>query len=175
MTRRLPEREPRLVLKYRKCSKHASDQRVLGVLCPLHALNLSNRGQGGGIVPLLLPSSPSETRRLAGHAKRFTTDWVLPRNRVDHKLARDALECGPLLAQLRELHVANFHSARPPKSLSMKRFRHWLRAEAAVDGSAVRQVLGERAPELLELIDDGKLTDRWFIDRFAARKEKMPR
>jgi hypothetical protein len=108
----------------------------------MRAALLQGRGDGGGIVSLLLPKTPKEAKRLIRDLKSYDLHLVKLRAPIRFKAAREQLRSSEFLWLLIEICPAT-------DKWKLIDFAKWLHAEMSKPGSSVRTLAARHAPKLL--------------------------
>jgi hypothetical protein len=138
----------------------------------LEAQQITNKGFGGGVVSLLLPTSPKDEDQLAKIKEIYTVDKVKARpgnksGQSDRKALKAALANDELIAKLISLYGEYIRSEPGPQRGSVNAVTNWLQRELEnPDGRAYGVVLS-LAPVLVE----AKRSDRWWESAFAKRRK----
>ena len=162
-----------LVLKRKDSGKIASRKDQKKIAQTLKAQQLTDDGQGGGIVSLLLPKSPQEKNKISEMANIYGVFIVKPRSgkktgKVDRFELSAAVNNDELICKL-ALQFGTFVGKNPsPHAISAKAFSRWVKGELAKKDSAVYRITYKYAPILLE-IERGH---RWWADAIALRKKR---
>ena len=167
----MSEHDGHLVLKRKDSGKIASRKDQKKIALTLKAQQLTDDGQGGGIVSLLLPNSPQEKNKISEMANIYDVASVKPRSgkktgKVDRLELSAAVNNDELICKL-AVQFGTFVEKNPsPHAISAKAFSRWLKGELAKKDSVVYRIVYKHAPILLEL----ERGDRWWEDALALRK-----
>jgi len=122
------------------------------------ASDLTELGEGGGVVRLLLPTNPAAQRRLACD-RQYRLVLVRSRNPGLRGLLRASIACSAVMRNL--VSIAPVHSNWRKKS-----FAGWLVQELRNPNSDVTRILGRIAPDLLET----ERSESWWYRNLKFRK-----
>ena len=106
---------------------------------------LQVRGQGGGIVPLLLPKNTKEAQRLNRDLNAYDVELVRQRESTRFKTPRDQLRSVPFLSALISIYPA-------PEKSKLIDFAKWLHTELSKPASRATKFARIHAPALLSPI-----------------------
>ena len=163
----------RLVLRHRVSGKIASRKDQGSKALILEAQRFTNKGLGGGIASLLVPSTTKEKNDLAKIRAIYKVSRVKTRpgkksGTSDRKALSKFFSNDDLICKLVVEFAGFFQNKRYPHARSIKAFTVWLERELTKTKSRVFELVSERAPVLLEV----KRSERWWADAFAQRKKR---
>ena len=169
----MSEDDGHLVLKRKDNGKVASRKDQQKIALTLKAQQLTNKGNGGGIVSLLLPNTQQEKNKISEIAKIYDVASVKPRSgkktgKVDRLELSAAVNNDELVSKL-AARFGTFVGKNPsPHATSVKAFSRWLKGEIAKKDGVVYRIVYKHAPIFFEL-ERGM---RWWEDAFAFRKKR---
>ena len=161
------------MLRHKTSRKIASRPKQRAEAMTLEAQRLNDNGIGGGIVTLLLPTSPEEEVSVAKIAGIYTAERVMARpgaksGTSDRKKLKTAIGNDELFTKLVCLYSEYKEDESGPQTNSVKAFTRWLKAGLQCPGSPAYQVVRSLAPVLLGV----ELGDRWWTSAIAGRRKR---
>ncbi len=142
----------------------------------LKAGQLTTAGQGGGIVPLLLPKDDKQARRLAKDKTLYEPVEVTPRDGEGRDQPQFAASRAPFERDdVRQYLYKQFISTLSPNSSLRQRSVtaqcRWLQAELKLRNGDIYKYLSRHAADFLEL--DGQRSLRWLRDRLSRKGKRQ--
>jgi hypothetical protein len=138
----------------------------------LKADELTETGQGGGIVTLLLPKDETQARRLVKDKTMYSPDEVKPRKgevktRPKFAATREPFERDYVHKYLYDQFILTLEPDSSLRQRSVKAQCRWLQGEISKKEGEVYRYLSQQAADILE----SNRSFRWLQDRLS-RNEK---
>jgi hypothetical protein len=162
-----------LVLRHKASGKISSSSDQGNKALIFESQRLTDIGLGGGIVSLLVPTSPQAKAEIAKIGEIYKTSRVTARpgnksGASDKKALQAGVANDELMATLAALFQQNIADTADSCKTSAKLFVEWLTKELQNKNSSAYKTVRMLAPVMLEV----KRSDRWWADTFAQRRKR---